>query len=311
MNIRKHASTKYENIARKIRGNTKMDFNYKKAWQEVARPEFYKLPAIVRNIVAEIAEKYENIGQLKNLDMPRIDSVWEKMEKLSDYTLSKSAMVVYYFGHWFNGKHAISEKYRKAGAAWKYANIADSILRARFNISRDGSRGYGLAIVNGELRCTYSSVHTWTWECVGYAIKKDIEYARKTADEIQKIGEEKHLAIVEKCKVPTVFSDVVTRFPILPGDNDLTEKQLNAKISKMEKTFRAENSLKVWKEQKSLARKKLDAEIWILKAGLDSDNLIYYKHTGRFSFGWRKSVYSNSEKIKEKLVGFPWPIDVV
>ena len=60
-----------------------------------------------------------------------------------------------------------------------------------------------------------------------------------------------------------------------------------------------------------LATIKRDGMIWILDAGIPTENLIFYPHTRTFTFGWRNPV---SKKVRaelvEKLKQFPFKFEI-
>jgi hypothetical protein len=294
-------------------GVIKMKFNYKKAWDMVARKEFTKLPKEVKSILESVATQYANIGQLKNLDMPEIEDIKARMSMLSSYMLSKSAMVIHALGHWKYKKVASLEKYIIAGSAWKYANLCDQILRDRLWLSRNHDYGHGLHIVDGELCLHYSNKDCWVGDRIGYATESNASKAQQIIDSVQKIGIEKYESALQICTdtLPkTVMHNIVDLFPVLLGDNDNTEKENQAIARKLKAEFRKNYSLVEWKKKKAVAEIELNGKLWFIEHGLDYDNLIYYKHTGRFNFGWRKSI-KHKEGIITKLEGFSYPIDIV
>jgi len=56
-----------------------------------------------------------------------------------------------------------------------------------------------------------------------------------------------------------------------------------------------------------------DGFIWCLNRGLKTDDLIYYKHTGRFCFGWRSNGVDLSilSEILDAISEFPFPYDII
>lgn len=51
--------------------------------------------------------------------------------------------------------------------------------------------------------------------------------------------------------------------------------------------------------------------LWLMDHGLSVDNVIYYDHTGKFSFGWRKPLTDDEHRALESLlVGFAWPYEI-
>lgn len=70
-------------------------------------------------------------------------------------------------------------------------------------------------------------------------------------------------------------------------------------------------ALRRYEEAIEAATKRRDGEIWLLDHGLSTDNVIYYDHTGRFSFGWRKPLKgAELEAWAKALEGFPGDFDI-
>lgn len=59
------------------------------------------------------------------------------------------------------------------------------------------------------------------------------------------------------------------------------------------------------------AKSEHDGMIWLLDHGMNIDNVIYYKHTGKFCFGWRKPVdQSVLSALLDIISEFRWPYDI-
>ena len=60
-----------------------------------------------------------------------------------------------------------------------------------------------------------------------------------------------------------------------------------------------------------LATIKRDGMIWILDAGIPTENLIFYPHTRTFTFGWRNPVSKEVRaELVEKLKQFPFDFEI-
>lgn len=60
-----------------------------------------------------------------------------------------------------------------------------------------------------------------------------------------------------------------------------------------------------------LATIKRDGMIWILDAGIPTENLIFYPHTRTFTFGWRNTVSKEVRtELVEKLKEFPFDFEI-
>ena len=88
-----------------------------------------------------------------------------------------------------------------------------------------------------------------------------------------------------------------------------TEAQTKLR-QKKEAEVRAE-VVKEFDKEIELATTKRHGMIWILDAGISTDNLIFYPHTKKFTFGWRNEV---SDEVKaelvEKLKDFPFKYEI-
>lgn len=59
------------------------------------------------------------------------------------------------------------------------------------------------------------------------------------------------------------------------------------------------------------ANAKFDGMTWLMDHGVNTSNVIYYSHTGRFCFGWRKKYSkAEAEALRIALQGFTWPHDI-
>lgn len=60
------------------------------------------------------------------------------------------------------------------------------------------------------------------------------------------------------------------------------------------------------------AHTERDGKIWLLDRGIRIDNVIFYSHTGRFSFGWRKPLSPDELAALQSAMGaeFAFPYDI-
>lgn len=65
---------------------------------------------------------------------------------------------------------------------------------------------------------------------------------------------------------------------------------------------------KVITENVEHAKTKRDGLLWLMDRGLKTGNWIYYSHTGRFCFGWRKPI--SHDELPDELTEFPFDYDV-
>ena len=93
---------------------------------------------------------------------------------------------------------------------------------------------------------------------------------------------------------------------VMPRYVEAQTKIRQEKEAKLRADVEAEHSKAV-----ELATIKRDGMIWILDAGIPTENLIFYPHTRTFCFGWRNPV---SEEVRaelvEKLKEFPFDFEI-
>lgn len=59
------------------------------------------------------------------------------------------------------------------------------------------------------------------------------------------------------------------------------------------------------------SKKELIAFKWLINHGIDFDNCIYYNHTNKFSFGWRKPLTeTEQETLHKNMNGFPYSWEI-
>ncbi len=69
--------------------------------------------------------------------------------------------------------------------------------------------------------------------------------------------------------------------------------------------------LKDYDKVTACATTERDGKLWLWDKGIDLDNVIFYSHRGRFSFGWRSPVSKSVEaKLQELLKEFPFSYDI-
>lgn len=85
-----------------------------------------------------------------------------------------------------------------------------------------------------------------------------------------------------------------------------TTERGKARIAKARKDLVIERDKAIYQ-----ATTKHDGMIWLLDKGLKIDNVIYYTHTDRFSFGWRQAVDDGVvSEILEIISEFPFNYEI-
>lgn len=147
----------------------KGDFDYKRAWKELAEPEFKKLPDVVHKLYHNIHDHYSHCQQDRDCDLPwpddRIKTVFDSID-LS--VLARASRVIYFYGHWGSGLE-------NNGAYWRFSLWADQTIRRKLALDESSVTGVfraaryniSLAIREGYLRVCRSTKASWTWEEIG------------------------------------------------------------------------------------------------------------------------------------------------
>lgn len=66
-----------------------------------------------------------------------------------------------------------------------------------------------------------------------------------------------------------------------------------------------------FKKDSELAATEYNGKIWLLDRGLSLENVIFYNHTGRFSFGWRTPYGPQAAAaLADAVRGFPFEFDI-
>ena len=148
---------------------TMTQFNYKKAWAELAAPACLALPPNVLQLVGEVLVHSNNISQAPDLSVPWInDSLKEKFQEIPDEDLAKAARIVWATGHWHPGADNWLRPLMRTGAYWKFSAYADTILRERINLDNQNNTLF-FEIHEGFIRACIDFDRSWMWTEVGLA----------------------------------------------------------------------------------------------------------------------------------------------
>lgn len=167
---------------------SKGDFDYRRAYKEIAEPAFEVLPQNVRDLYERICKDFKAAQQDKNTDMPwpegtddnSVSDLWQRFDGIPDDILAMASRVIHYFGHWKpSGVGGDS-----TGAYWKFAHWADQTLARKCGLPEFQGRakdrdGISYQVNDGFLRVCFSSKDEWLWEELGIATKPMYEKALK------------------------------------------------------------------------------------------------------------------------------------
>lgn len=159
-------------------------FDFKAACRDIAAPAVASLAADVLDIYRALrdSEEYENLSQTgPNLTVPMPENLRARFEGIPSEALAYAARALYSFGHW-SGQLDVGRP-DKRGATWKFANLADQVLRERLggypNVYQgQKSIGYTFEVHEGMLRLCASSPDSWTWVELGPATDAHMGLAR-------------------------------------------------------------------------------------------------------------------------------------
>lgn len=102
-------------------------FNYVRAWFDLAWPAVQALPENVKALFREACTTLEDIQQDKNLLVQAPPELLRKFEALSSGELSTASRAFHAYGHWSPFGHVT----KTSGVTWKFANVADQVLQKR------------------------------------------------------------------------------------------------------------------------------------------------------------------------------------
>ena len=133
-------------------------------------------------------------------------------------------------------------------------------------------------------------------ECLGseYLTEKDLHLTRLLPINSEFKGSRPKLTGEELAARRPLFVDAQ-----IHGNTERSRERLAAK------------RVKLWEDRESRMRAanvEYEGNIWLMDNGVNTGNVIYYKHTHMFNFGWRKAL-SNSEVLELGLAlkDFPFP----
>lgn len=313
-------------------------FDYELAWAEVARPAFYALPQNVRDLLARVTAECANLHQLSDCSMPwpEDSDLRSTFDKIPAEVLALSARVVYFYGHWRPGKTVAGDAL-PAGESRKFSHYADQSLRARLGLAERGAgKSYGpsFEIHQGAVRVCYSSHDMWAWEEVAPATVEGLKYAETLRQTIfAAIGA---LPERQRHERDSAAYAAVQAMKALPVEDRwgspywprfLDTSAYMAEESEIEARREARRPEPDREAMKARIRKECDERIakvtrkatierdghlWLIDHKIPVDNVIYYDHTGRWAFGWRKPIPDDlKSRMLDVLAEFPFNYDFV
>jgi hypothetical protein len=164
----------------------KGEFNFVRAWTELAKPELIALSSKVVDLLIQTDELAADLSQLPNLSMPWPPGLRDGFEALSDLELAQAARVIYCYGHWGSGKDVAP--LQSKGTYWKFSRYADQVLCKRLDVSANHKNENGISfdITQGCLRVCAEGRDFWTWREISFATTEAAAKARELVQETMK-----------------------------------------------------------------------------------------------------------------------------
>ena len=166
-----------------------------------------------------------------------------------------------------------------------YLDITDEMREVRRNTYACGYCGHMESAAKGNVFCT---------ECLGspYLKENELHLLRMVSVE-QHLPVRKPLTDVERKHLLPQYIEAQTK----------TRSKSNQKKSQIIETERQ----KIIKD----ANIKADGLLWLLERNFNIENVIYYSHTNKFSFGWKTPVSADvATKLQTMLKDFPFEFEI-
>lgn len=147
------------------------EFNYVRAWDNLANPLFDRLPADMLALYDRVCTEADVLRQKHDLDMPWpvATDLQTAFRQADPAELARASRIVYFYGHWSYKGHS----YRGNGGTWKFSLYADQTLREHLGLPERGRvpSDFGLTIElhQGMLRVCCSTPGSWQWTEMGLA----------------------------------------------------------------------------------------------------------------------------------------------
>lgn len=162
------------------------DFDYERAWIELAMPQFekYILTSIPwQRAITEYKRLHTQdpslfIQDKQSLDIPLtpVASILEPLRLMDPMLLALGTHINYFYSHWCPAKRAIQAReltdHIHPSGSWHLSNLIDQHLCTTLTIPRNrtGAASHrSIACHEGFIRLCFSTSNYWTWENIGPA----------------------------------------------------------------------------------------------------------------------------------------------
>ena len=305
-------------------------FDYETAWLEVALSAFKRLSGAVHLALAETVSAAGALSQLSDCSMPwpedggKLRALFDRIDSAE---LAIASQTIHNYGHWWPGAPltdgAPDLPGREIGGHWKFSHYADQVLRERAALPARGAggreRGWGFAVHEGMIRLTWSDARSWHSREIAPATPEGLEQASQIRARIQAVIDSEQpdrrctndrgnirYREMEKIARPDKGTDLymideaglsarkAARMPEPDRDKLKAEK-----IADRDKTIR-------------IAEVQCKGYCWLIDHKFPTENAIFYSHTGRWAFGWRREIPADlKSRMLDQLSEFPGEYDFV
>lgn len=287
-------------------------FDFASAHRELVAPAYAALPEDLRALYLATVEatEAESLHQGSDLDTRWPDAggpfagLRARFEAADLDTLALAAAVIHDAGHWHPGKGAALDlPGRASGAHWKFSNYADQVLRARYQLRRDGPEaGVGVRIIDGEVRVCYASRDSWNWQVYGVATAANMAGAREAAARVTRAystiparnRHERDNAAYEAMQTLGGPGPCFNIEPYMVDESELVTPDAERITGQTTTAAACADAVLKIRAEFDRKRAKLTAEQerleWFAARGLITENVIYYDHTDTVTIGWRHAL---------------------
>ena len=123
--------------------------NYKRAWDELAKPAYEKLPAQALSFLLVVASTYGETHQAQDLGMDELPGIRKLLSEMKLEDLSSWSQTIYAVGHWAYGD-PLGKVIQESGTYWKVSKLMDQEIARR--LFRKVPRGLEYAHFDGRVR---------------------------------------------------------------------------------------------------------------------------------------------------------------
>lgn len=255
------------------------DFNFEKAYCVFVVPAWEALPNHVLDVASKVRALVGELRQGYDLNIPMSPAIKGCLNELSTQELAELARVHYYAGHWSSS--ALPSLFdNKRGESWKVANCCDQVLRERLDLPET------IEVHEGRLRVTFRGLECWLWEEFGLATDDNLEAYKSCGLEFLEDSLEDSASVL-RSQIGDLWPDPDT-VPDSPLYETLKQAKQEQERKQIEKRFK--DKIARLEQDKKAAQKEIEFFIACNDRGVSVENVIYYKHTDTFCFGWRESL---------------------